>query len=95
MGAQGSMEMPEVGMRVVLTSEVGRFPDALVAAGAAGEVTLVEEGRILVRLDARNEGLDGWDNQLIWDSDVECQDGEDLAELFWSQVEPEAPAPAP
>lgn len=87
--------LPELGLRVVLTMDVDRFPDALVRKGATGTVELSQEGMIEIKLDDEHPGLAAWDNCLQWNREMECEDGETLAEVFWSQAEETAPSPAP
>jgi len=88
-------ELPEIDQRVVLTADVDRFPDALVSRGATGTVVHADEDRIHLRLDVADPRLAAWDNALIWYRGQHCEPDQSVAEVFWSEAEPEAPAPAP
>ena len=88
-------DMPTVGQRVTLVHEADRFPHALVPAGATGTVNHVDAGMIGVRLDEHVEGLEEWENDLMFYAEQECAEGESLARAFWARVEETAPAPAP
>ena len=70
----------KMGDRVVLLQDVERFPHAIVAEGATGTVAEVERGHLAVVLDDIVEGLEEWDNWLIWcdtgDADMDCVDND-------------------
>lgn len=87
--------LPDVGTRVVLSTAVDRFPDALVPEGRSGVVTSATEEMIVLALDEHQPGLEEWDNALAWNAGVHTEDGQSVAEAFWSEVEQASPSPTP
>lgn len=87
-------ELPDVGTRVVLSTEVDRFPDASVPEGRTGVVASADEERIVVTLDEHVPGLEAWGNQLHWTSGIDTADEQSVAEAFWSEARAASPAPA-
>ncbi len=58
-----------IGQLVMLKQDVERFPHALVKAGAVGTVVAVEDG-YGVRLHELVDGLEEWENVLLWQGDI-------------------------
>jgi hypothetical protein len=88
-------ELPDVGTRVVLATEVDRYPDAMIPEGRSGTVTSADEERIVVTLDEPQPGLEEWRNELHWTRGIDTAEGQSVAEAFWSEVRPQSPAPMP
>lgn len=71
------------GARVRTLRTIDRFPDFMVAAGAAGVVVQSNDAILRVRMDATIPGAEEWDNEIHWyrgndedvAADVEVLDG--------------------
>lgn len=93
--AETPKEMPKVGDRYVLSRDVDRYPHALVAAGSAGVVVSADKDAIDLKLDEHIEGLDEWDNALVWYSDGFGMTVPEMISSFHDDAAPEEPAPTP
>lgn len=93
--SQLDVQMPRVGERVRLTSEVDRFPDALVPVGLYGTVASADDERIVLKLEEAVPELAEWGNCLIWTAGLDSEDGQSVAEAFWEAAEAASPSPAP
>lgn len=88
-------ELPKVGDRYVLSREVDRYPHALIAAGSAGIIVSADKEAIDLKLDEHHEGLEEWDNALVWYSDGFGMTVKQMIASFHADAAPEEPAPAP
>jgi hypothetical protein len=59
----------QIGARVMLVENVGRYPHALVKVGETGTVSAICHGQVCVRLDTHHPGLAEWNNELVFDPD--------------------------
>ena len=59
--------MDIIGKRARVKEEVENYPVILVAAGAVGTVTRVDDECLWIKLDDYHAELDEWDNELqVW-----------------------------
>jgi hypothetical protein len=84
----GNTELPKIGLRIILTEDVDRFPQTMVRSGETGTVVYADETYISVKLDTEHYGLWCWDNCVEWYADhhVHVTDGQTLATAFWCQA---------
>lgn len=88
-------QMPRIGDRVVLTTEVDRFPHALVPSGLRGTVESANDEVIALKLDETIPELAEWDNCLTWTDGIDTEEGQTVAEAFRCETAEASPAPAP
>lgn len=88
-------DLPEIGSRVEFTADVERYPIDIWKPGTTGTVTTSEHDYIGVTLDAHDEKLDEWDNQVMWYGSGAGLTQDEMIAEFWSQVREAAPSPSP
>ncbi len=90
--ADASVELPEIGTRVVLRHDFECFPEGIWAVGETGVVEISENEMIGLKLDTHYPALKEWDNCLMFYADGQTTAG--MVEEFWGYTE-RAPENAP
>lgn len=92
---KATYDFPKEGERFTLARDVDRFPHALVPAGTSGTIAYADKEAIGLRLDEPFEGLDEWDNELIWYSDAFGMSVNEMIDSFREDATPGEPSATP
>ena len=92
---KATYDFPKEGERFTLSRDVDRFPHALVPAGTSGTIVHADKDSIGLKLDEPFEGLDEWDNGLMWYSDGFGMTVREMIDSFREDASPGEPSASP